>query len=182
MKRTFLLFVTLIFVISSCKKDDPAINAKKDNGDGPVLGYNDSYSAWVSYKNNVGNNYAYTVAWGSFFGFGAELKTNVSNGKVVSRDYTAYTYAQNSSVKTVSKQWHEDGAALNTHPNDAAEALTIDGVYLKAKNVWLKADPKTNDIYFETKNNGIISSCGYVPKGCQDDCFNGIHITAVTAL
>ena len=67
MKRTFLLFASLILIISSCKKDDPAINAKKDdNGGGLALGYNDSYTAWTSYKNKVNNNYSYTVAWGSF--------------------------------------------------------------------------------------------------------------------
>ena len=28
----------------------------------------------------------------------------------------------------------------------------------------------------DAKLDGIISLCGFVPKGCQDDCFRGIKI------
>jgi len=54
-------------------------------------------------------------------------------------------------------------------------------VYEKARNNWLIKRSNT-ETYFEAKNNGIISSCGYVKDGCQDDCFNGITITLVEAL
>ena len=181
MKRISLLVVILIFIISSCAKD-PAVNAKKEGTDSQQLSFNDSYNAWISYKKKINNGYTYTNTWVSFTGFGAELKTSVANGKIIARDYTAYQYVENSSEKNITKQWHEDETSINTHANDAADALTLDGIYSKAKNVWLKADPKKNYIYFETKNNGLISSCGYVPIGCQDDCFTGINVSSIIPL
>ncbi|WP_255474197.1 hypothetical protein [Flavobacterium sp. SLB02] len=44
---------------------------------------------------------------------------------------------------------------------------------MKRKNV-------TN--YFEAKNDGLISQCGYVEKGCMDDCFVGITIKSIERL
>jgi hypothetical protein len=34
--------------------------------------------------------------------------------------------------------------------------------------------------YFEAETDGLLSSCGYVEDGCQDDCFVGIHIAGIT--
>lgn len=36
--------------------------------------------------------------------------------------------------------------------------------------------------YFETKNNGLISTCGYVENTCADDCFIDITITRIAKL
>jgi hypothetical protein len=54
----------------------------------------------------------------------------------------------------------------------------LDEIYEKARSNWLKkrGNAKT---YFEAKNDGLISSCGYAEDGCQDDCFNGINITSI---
>jgi hypothetical protein len=76
--------------------------------------------------------------------------------------------------------WDEDANNIGTH-NAGAEVLTLDQIYDKAKNEWLKADTKTNKIYFETDAKGLIASCGYVPDGCQDDCFTGVTITSIKA-
>ncbi|MDP2414077.1 hypothetical protein [Daejeonella sp.] len=58
--------------------------------------------------------------------------------------------------------------------------INLDAVYDKAANEWLKADKKQNIIYFEAKNQGMISTSGYVPNGCQDDCFTGIRISNIS--
>jgi hypothetical protein len=180
MKKNCLLILVLIIAFSSCQKD-PASNAKKTGTDSQSLSYNNSYSAWLTYKGNVHNSYSYTTLYTSFTGRGTEIKTGVSNGSIVSRDYTSYQYVQTSATKTIIEQWHEDKTTLNTHGTEAGDLMTLDDVYTKAKNVWLKADPKANDIYFETKNNGLISSCGYTPVGCQDDCFTGINISSISS-
>jgi len=171
MKNTLFLIITASLFIFSCKKD-PASNTQKENGS---LNYNQSYSAWLSYKNNVHNSYVYTTAYGSFTGNVLEEKVTVTNGTVVAFDYTLKRMDN-----AIINQYHEDKASLGTHDN-AVLLLTLDDVYTKAKNVWLKADPKSNSIYFETKNNGLISNCGYVPNNCADDCFTGITITSITA-
>lgn len=180
MKRISLLIAVVTIFLSACTKD-PAINAKKETSS-TNLSYNDSYKAWLNYKKNIKNSYSYISTYSSFTGYGVTIKIDVKNGAIISRDFTSYQYQQNTSNKTIIKQWHEDSSSLNSHGDVAGELLTMDAIYLKAKDVWLKVDPKINDIYFETKNNGIISTCGYYPIGCQDDCFNGIHIDSITAL
>lgn len=78
--------------------------------------------------------------------------------------------------------WTETGAMVGTHTGTPASGyLTLDQVYEKAKNDWLKKRSGTTT-YFEAKNNGLISSCGYVPDNCADDCFTGINITLIEAL
>ncbi|MEZ2336766.1 hypothetical protein AB6735_14080 [Mucilaginibacter sp. RCC_168] len=171
MKALYLSVIIILISITGCKKD----NIANENE------FNKSYNAWLSFKKGSNNSYVYTTNFGSWTGYGSETKIGVINGKITSRDFTAVRLRRDGTNKqdTVS-QWHEDADHINTHPNDAGESLTLDGVYQKAKTVWLKADKKNNDIYFETKNNGMISSCGFVKKGCQDDCFNGITIDLIS--
>ncbi|WP_184549138.1 hypothetical protein [Mucilaginibacter sp. FT3.2] len=173
MKNLLLLTFTLLLSATACKKDNIAKQ-------GP---YDASYKAWLSYKNRVNNSYSYTTTYGSWVGFGVTITTGVNNGKIVSRSYIMIQSRNNGTNKadTVGT-WHEDATTINTHPNDASEALTVDDIYLKARTEWLNVDAKSNDIIFEAKNNGLISSCGYIPHNCADDCFRGITITAITTL
>jgi hypothetical protein len=173
MKALYLPAIIILISITGCKKDSIANESE----------FNKSYNAWLSFKSTAHNTYLYTTSFGSIFGYGSETKITVINGKVTSRDFTAVRQRRDGTNKqdTVS-QWHEDADHINTHPNDAGESLTLDDVYQKAKATWLKADKKTNDIYFEAKNTGMISTCGFVPKGCQDDCFNGITISLITSV
>lgn len=173
MKALYLSTIIILISVTGCKKDNIANESE----------FNKSYNAWLSFKDTSHNTYLYTTTFGSWTGYGAETKTGVVNGKVAWRDFVSTQLKRNgtSQIDTI-KQWHEDADHLNTHSSDAAGPLTLDDVYQRAKTVWLKADKKTNDIYFETKNSGMISSCGFVPKGCQDDCFNGITISLITSV
>jgi len=173
MKALYLSAIIISISVTGCKKDNIANESE----------FNKSYNAWLSFKDTSHNTYLYTTTFGSWTGYGAEIKTGIVNGKVAWRDFISTQLKRNgtSQIDTI-KQWHEDADHINTHPNDVGESLTLDEVYQKAKTVWLKADKKTNDIYFETKNSGMISSCGFVPKGCQDDCFNGITISLITSV
>lgn len=171
-----ILFITLI--CNSCKKD--AVDSVTSS---TGITYSQSLSNWQSYKQSVHNNYTYTATSGSVFGFYSETKITVQNGVVTARDYMLYTQATGSITYTVTKTWSETSANLNKHGQyEGAEVLTIDEVYTKAKSVWLVADKGSNSIYFETDSKGIISTCGFVPKGCQDDCFNGIRIKKMVGL
>jgi hypothetical protein len=173
MKNLYLLTIVLLLTATACKKENIAKQSE----------YDASYKAWISFKNSSKNSYSYTTVFGSWVGFGVTIKVAVSNGKVVSRDYIRIQSRNDGTNKVdTAETWHEDAATINTHPNDAAEALTIDDIYLKARTEWLKVDASTNDIIFEAKNNGLISDCGYVPRNCADDCFRGVNITAITAL
>lgn len=197
--RTKICLITLgLTAFFSCKKDGIKNIAKtKDDGSAAVtvkadtlfvLNYNSSYNAWLAFKQTVHNSYTYTVvtAYAESAINLTEVKTTVKNGKVSARDYTAYAYKtdalQNAAQKVILSQWHEEGLGLNKH-SEVAEAMTLDDIYVQAKNVWLNADPFKNDIYFETRNAGLISEAGYFPKGCQDNCFVGIQqLSSITSL
>lgn len=172
MKNTLLLLATAILLFGACKKDGIS---KKDE-------FNDSYAKFQNFKKASANSYKYVVNKGSFTGVGFETTITVVGGVISTRSFVQYQLL-NSGVKTIVEQWEEKQSNhdIGSH-TDALEALTLDQVYDKAKNDWLKADTKTNDVYFETDANGLIADCGYVPKGCQDDCFVGISITSITQL
>lgn len=78
--------------------------------------------------------------------------------------------------------WSESEKELGKYNGlGATEIMTLDDIYTKAKGEWLVAQEKKK-IFFETKNNGMISSCGYVIGNCQDDCFTGINISNIKTL
>jgi hypothetical protein len=81
-----------------------------------------------------------------------------------------------------SLEWSERKIELGTHKDTPAFDLwTLDQIYTKAKDEWLvKRDDATT--YFETKNSGMISFCGFVPNNCQDDCFRGVSIRSIEAI
>lgn len=166
MKNLLSLFIAVAF-LSACKKDGVQSDFAK------------SRDTWLDFKKKSNNNYKYTVATFSWTGFSAQTIISVSNGVVIGRNYTAYTKDGKTGQQTVYESWTEDAATLNSHTG-GAQALTLDAVYEKAAAVWLKADAKQNTISFEAKNNGMISACGYIPNGCMDDCFIGIHITDIS--
>jgi len=173
MKNLYLPAIILLLLTASCKKEDIAKQSE----------YDASYKAWINFKSSSKNSYSYTMVYGSWVGIGVTIKVAVNNGKVVSRDYIKLQSRNDGTNKADTvKTWHEDAATINTHTSDAADALTMDDIYLKARTEWLKVDAKTNDIIFEAKNNGIISDCGYVPNNCADDCFRGMSIASINAL
>jgi len=162
----------MIILLASCSK-----NIVSPSG----VSYQQSLNNWLAYKASINNNYTYTVVSGSVFGFGSETKITVQNGVVTARDYKATRKAGNPPVDSIYNTWTETAANLNTH-SGGAETLNLDDIYAKAKSEWLTADKDKNTIYFETDDKGLISSCGYVPKNCADDCFRGITIKSIVKL
>lgn len=170
MKRALHLLVTLTILFTACQKD--GISKKNE--------FDNSYEKFQAFKKSSANSYSYVAASGSVFGVSSSTTILVVNGNATTRSYKRYQISGNNGATTLVTSWTETGSSLGSH-NEGYEALTLDQVYDKAKNVWLKADKKANDIYFEVDTQGLISSCGYVPKGCQDDCFVGITISSINA-
>jgi len=69
---------------------------------------------------------------------------------------------------------------IGSHKNGAAP-LTLSEIYDKAQKEWL-IERENTTTYFETENNGMISTCGYVENNCADDCFIGVLINTIEAL
>ena len=170
MKRLFsCMALILVFALNSCKKDGIAYG-----GD-----YGRSNIAWQEFKSTSGNSYSYQVVTSSWTGYNTETTITVKQGKITERSYVAKAHDSTGQI-IVLQEWKEDGTQLGTHDNGAA-LLTMDEVYAKAKDDWLLKRDNANN-YFEAKNNGMISLCGYGMNGCQDDCFNGIKIKYIRGL
>ena len=167
----FFLLMLAGLLFASCKKDKIAYDNQFDR----------SYRTFKDFKASSGNSYRFTVASGSWTGASNETTITVKNGKPVGRSYVArriIDYTNNTAG--IYEQWTEDETNLNTH-DWGFKLLTLDGVYQKAKTDWL-LKRKDADTYFEVKNSGMISSCGYVPHGCADDCFRGVTIRLIEKL
>ncbi|WP_299464494.1 hypothetical protein [Mucilaginibacter sp.] len=172
MKKILPMLMLLIISLTGCKKD------------AAITQFDNSYKKWQQFKSQSNNSYSYIAyRFYTFLGDRTETKITVKNGKVIEREYTMWTNQPNSAVTVVAETWVENEALLNSHQQlRAAEILTLDQVYAKAKTVWLKVNKKDNEIFFVDKNDGLISSAGSIPKGCQDDCFNGISIKEIKLL
>ncbi|PPL02206.1 hypothetical protein [Parapedobacter indicus] len=81
-------------------------------------------------------------------------------------------------------QWSETEEELDAEAHASSPAgapITLDDIYDTARNVWLKSRSDAS-VSFKADNNGILSSAGFVPKNCMDDCFSGIYIRSIEAL
>jgi len=161
------LFALLLLALNACKKE------RIEHEDS----FDQSYKSWISFKADANNSYRYHVASSSWIGNNSETIITVKNGKVIGRSYIAKAIVQPGNTVAVVSEWTEDEKSLNNH-NDGAATLTLDEIYGHAKSAWL-IKRKDAKILLETKNNGMISSCGYIINGCQDDCFNGIRISVI---
>lgn len=173
MKNRICLIALLLVgcLISSCESDDTENQNELEK----------SYVAFSDFKKETNNSYKYTVVSSSWIGIAWETTIVVSNGKVVQRQFK-YTNTQGleNNIPEEELQWTENENEIGSHTT-GSDPVTLDEIYAKAKQEWL---PKRDDVktHFETKNNGLISTCGYVENGCQDDCFVGIHIKTIEPL
>ncbi|MGE7777179.1 hypothetical protein ACQKLP_20845 [Chitinophaga sp. NPDC101104] len=163
-----LLLLCLATIMTSCSKGKSNMEFKSE--------YDRSYDAWAGFKSKSGNKYQYTVNQSSVFNFGANTTITVVGGKVTERKFSSYKREGTGQI-VITGEWTEDANAIGSHTAGAA-AITMDEVYAKAKNDWLKKRENVK-VYFESKNNGMLSTAGYVPNGCMDDCFEGIYITSI---
>ncbi|OOG73434.1 hypothetical protein [Flavobacterium sp. A45] len=164
--RIYLIALLLIGgLISSCESDDVDQNE-----------FQNSVKVLSDFKKSTNNSYRYIVTGVSWVGTAWETTITISGGKAIQRHFK-YTNTQGlrNDIPKEELEWTENGNEIGSHKNIAATALTLDEIYNKAEQEWLikRDNAKT---YFETKNNGLISICGYIENGCQDDCFIGIHI------
>lgn len=172
MKKNYCLLLCLLLgtLFVACKKDGLAYENE----------YDKSFKAWKNFKSSTNNSYQYQVTSASWTGYGTETTITVKDGKIIKRAYQAKTIERPSNQVVIHEEWVEDEATINTH-NNGASAITLDVVYQKAKTDWL-LKRKNAKTYFEVKNDGMISSCGYVEDNCADDCFNGVHIAFIKKL
>ena len=203
MKRLILLTTLwgMVF-LSGCEKSDIEHQSAFDR----------SYDAWLKFRESNGNNYRYEVSGATWAGSSWVTTITVQSGKVVQRDFRyevfndiripeggwatvpleEFLQALGFDAEDLPEQelehfhdnlqWIETEAELGLHEQTPASRVqTLDEVYETARTVWLKKRDDAS-ISFEAKNDGLISSAGFVPNNCMDDCFSGISIRSIEAI
>jgi len=169
-EKIIVLLLVAGFFFYSCDKED----FEYENS------FNKSHKAWLKFKSESDNSYEYVVAGYSWVGISWRTTVVVDKGLVIQRSYICEDIGYGMEP-SLAEEWTENEEEINTHTETAAfDPITLDEVYDRAKNDWLIRRSGTTT-YFETKNNGMISSCGYAADGCADDCFRGISITSIKA-
>jgi len=142
------------------------------NGSGPALNadFNESFAAWQKLKNLYGASYSYTVNFNSWSGFKSKTTIEVVNNVVASRRYSAWNL-KGKQINSIS----ETRDNLGRHPEGARPRL-IEDLYNKCEQTVLNKSLAKNYIYFTRHADGIMKTCVYVPKGCADDCAQGVNI------
>lgn len=131
--------------------------------------YQKSLEAFEAGKTAHQNSYQFTLSFSSWSGYWQKTTMIVQEGKVVERQFeSGHEYE-----KKYNKTWKETGAKLGSH-EDGHAPMTMDAVYEEAQG-WIKGSAE-NDYFFSTDATGIVTTAGFVPKECMDDCFEGYHV------
>lgn len=168
-----LIFSCCLIVFTfSCNKNIDNFVSKEGHS------FSDSRDLWNELKMGNGNSYKYSSRISSVFGFGSITEMIVNDGKVTGRNYQEFT----SDVNT--------GELINTDVsyielNDEVGnnergfgPFTIDQLYDSCASEYLTVSASDNFITFETTANGLVETCSYFPKECQDDCSIGFTISS----
>lgn len=183
MKHTLSIFTLLLFFtwFSGCQTQNllPAEDLNIEHS----TEFQASKQAWLDFKKATNNSYQFIAAESSWSGLAWETTITVEKGVVTQRHFK-YTSTKplGDDVPKEFLEWTEVGKEVGSHTGtSAAPARTLDEVYSLAQTDWLLKRDHTKT-YFEAKNNGILSVCGYVDDYCADDCFVGVRIRSVVGL
>ncbi|WP_373056107.1 hypothetical protein [Zunongwangia sp. H14] len=162
-----------IFLFACSEPDVQATNISGESG----ITYKNSKSSWQGLKTAKGENYRYRIEFTSWTGYSQETEITVIKGEIEKREFHAFqqNFTDEQLVYEELESYVETGEELGTHEKGAA-LRTIDELYETCISELLVVNQSSNTLYFDTDENGIISECGYVPKGCVDDCFAGFKL------
>lgn len=178
MKIIKLLLSTVLVVLTlqnySCSREIfiPNLLITGENG----YNFFQSQKEWMKLKKRHRESYQFTVYEQSYAGFGSETTIMVMNGEVVSREYQSFSMDENDGTKEVIDHYYEGKEQLGMH-SEGWEPVDLDEMYHDCGSEYLRVDPDSHTLYFDTNEEGVISLCGNVPDLCADDCFNGFTIS-----
>jgi len=170
MKILKLVLVVLFLMMVSCGEDD--------NDFSLITDFKTSKAKWEQQKSIHGNSYTYQTTFISWTGYRTMTELTIKDGIVISRLYEAFEINGPNGQKEIIDSYFEQGTDLGSNEN-GANLLTIDQLYDSCISDYLTAGTKDNKLYFEAKLDGTMSTCGYVPNGCVDDCFFGVQINSI---
>lgn len=178
-----IILASVLITATSCDKEELAYQDE----------YEKSYKAWLDFKKESNNSYAYTMLRYHDELISTLTTITVESGTVIGREfryhfignvampeggwdkqtaidafksfgYSVEWYSQENLLDQL--QWTENREEIGTHQYGGI--WTLDEVYKLAKNNWF-VKRKNAETYFQADNNGMISSCGYVENGCYHE-------------
>lgn len=166
-------FILILLVPYSCTTElfVPNLLVTGENG----YNFMQSQKEWKKLKKRHKESYRYTVLEQSFTGFIGETTMTVLKGEVVSRKYEAFMMSENDGIKELVSSYFEEKEQLGSH-SEGWPPVDLDELYKDCGSEYLRVDPETHTLYFDTNEEGVISLCGNVPDLCGDDCYNGFNI------
>tara|TARA_B110001454_G_C12703910_1_gene427770 strand:- start:1472 stop:2032 length:561 start_codon:yes stop_codon:yes gene_type:complete len=179
MKAYLSIFFSLTIIFISCEENDDSnknelsilTSLKGEKG----LAYNESLNKWTDLKKVHGNSYIYQTTFLSWTGFGNTTEVKILENKVTARMYEEFIIDRKTEERMITDSYSEDEKTLGSHEKGLSP-FTIDELYNSCASDYLTAAIENNTLYFETEINGLMTRCGFVPKGCADDCYQGILI------
>lgn len=205
MNRKFIVsFLVVAALFSACKKEDFAyedafnrsyktwLDFKASSGDNYryiVTGATWAGSAWettITVKSGVvtQRDFRYTRfndVWRPETGW----TLNEVDEILVAFEKSAHALTEQEKDSFLAQlEWSETEEELDAdaHAQSPAGALlTLDDIYDTARTVWLE-NRSDATVSFDAKNHGMLSSAGFVPDNCADDCFSGINIRSIEAI
>ena len=172
MRSYLIALISLTFTFVSCKNELSVLTSLKGKS---KISYQESIEKWNSLKKANGNSYIYQTTVESWAGFGSTTELKVVDGKVVSRMHQDFNIDDKSGKRETTNSYTENENKVGSH-KDGAPPLTIDELYTSCAGKYLVVEAEENMLYFNTDEKGLMTTCGFVPNNCADDCFEGISI------
>ncbi|MEL6537285.1 MAG: hypothetical protein AAFQ98_17825 [Bacteroidota bacterium] len=166
-----ILFASLIALSTTQCISPTSPQVVGDSG----ITYRESREIWRQLKEENGETYRYAFRVSSWSGYSYTTEIGVQEGEVVFRNYEVFQEDFENQTREIIDSYEETGAEIGTH-EEGAEPLSLDELYHDCRDIYLTTNSIDNELYFDTDVVGVMSTCGYVPNGCQDDCFQGITI------
>lgn len=137
--------------------------------------YDQSLIVWDLQKEEHNNSYEYSLSFGSEEArYESKSTFIIKEGIITKHDFESYHY-NNNNEKNIDKVWTEEKDKIGSH-KEGFPAKTLDEIYKDCGNTYLTVKYSENYVYLETEHEGVISLCGYFPRNCADDCFEGVKL------
>ena len=170
--KTLILFLIFIGISCSTNKIIQISNTEIETN------FNKSLKQWKIQKKAHNNSYEYQVSYLSWVGYRNTTKLVVRNGKLVSREFSETQQDENDRfTDNEILIFKEDESNINKNQK-GFKAVLLDELYDDCGAQSLQANEKENKLFFTVDDMGIMSSCGYTPKDCVDDCSIGVYISS----
>ena len=137
-----------------------------------------SRASWNSARDAAHGDYIYEVLRTTFIGGSSTTRISVAGNRVTKREYQAAIGGGPGIENPVATDWVETGIEVGTHL-DGEPPVTIDALYDRCRDDVLPRDRASNDITLVFRADGILDTCVYTPRGCQDDCASGVWVSTL---